>query len=83
MPNESTPTEYRTSDLIVATVLAYHEFKLIRVERISQNKAVFVFEENENQRQKILTQLVNNELLLNPQKYENVKKKLKTYLLNF
>ena len=83
MSSSSTPIEYRTSDLIVATILAYHDFKLIRVERASQNKSIFIFEENEERRQKILTDLMNNELKVNPQKYEACKKRLKTYLLNF
>lgn len=83
MPSESTPIEYRTSDMLIAILLSYYEFKLIKVDRITQKKSDFVFEDDEARRQDIMTKFANNQIKTDPQKWENIRKKLKTYLLNY
>lgn len=83
MPNSSTPNEYPTSDMLIAILLSYYDFKLIRVDRITQSKSNFVFEDDGARRQDILTKFANNQIKIDPQKWENTRKKLKTYLLNY
>ena len=79
----STLQEFTTTDLMIAIVLYYHEFKLIHVERISQDRSRFVFEDQEIKRKELLRKFVNHELKTDPKKWETAKRDLKSFMLNY
>jgi len=83
MPEQSTPNEYRTVDLIIATLLSYFDFELITINKITQDKYIFIFIDQEEKRQDIMMKFANRQMKVDPYKWEDIRRNLKSLLINY
>lgn len=72
---------YRTTDLLICSVLIYFDHILQEIDKSDKSRCVFVVQKMRNT-EKILDDFYNNRLLIEPNKFQSIQKDIKRRIYN-
>lgn len=72
---------YKTSDLLICSVLVYFDHILQEVNKSDLSRCIFVIKKTNNT-EKLLNDFYNNRLLIEPNKFQSIQKDIKRRIYN-
>ena len=72
---------YRTSDLLICSVLIYFDHNLQEIDKGDKSRCVFVIGKT-SKTEKLLDDFYNNRLFIEPNKFQSIQKDIKRRIYN-
>lgn len=72
---------YKTSDLLICSVLVYFEHNLQEIDKSDKSRCIFVIKKI-NSTEKLLDDFYNSRLLIEPNKFQSIQKDIKRRIYN-